>query len=82
MTAVPVPLLLLAAALALVAVVLLWKLLMTAGLLGLAQWVVITQTEDPTAVLVALGVPALITVLALSRLIRHRSRPTRLEVPR
>ncbi|WP_033439384.1 hypothetical protein [Saccharothrix sp. NRRL B-16314] len=65
--AVPAPLLLLVAVLALVAVVMLWKLLMVAGLIGLAQWAVITQTEDPTAVLVVVGVPALVLAVLLRR---------------
>ncbi len=71
MTAVPTPVLLLTAALALVAVIALWKLLMVAGLIGLAQWAVITQAEDPTAVLVVVGVPA----LALVALARRARRP-------
>ncbi|MFD7658714.1 hypothetical protein ACFV4N_32470 [Actinosynnema sp. NPDC059797] len=72
MTAVPTPVLLLTAALALVAVIALWKLLMVAGLIGLAQWAVITQAEDPTAVVVVVGVPA----LALVALARRARRPS------
>ncbi|MGW4109323.1 hypothetical protein ACWEFJ_00415 [Actinosynnema sp. NPDC004786] len=75
MTTVPVPVLLLAVALALVAVVLLWKLLLTAGLIGLAQWAVITQTDNTTAVMVAVGVPAVVLAVLLRRTIRgHRDR--------
>ncbi|XVS63999.1 hypothetical protein ACQPYE_38095 [Actinosynnema sp. CA-299493] len=74
MTTVPVPVLLLAVALALVAVVLLWKLLVTAGLIGLAQWAVITQTENTTAVMVAVGVPAIVLTILLRRATRtHRN---------
>ncbi|MFD1152599.1 hypothetical protein [Saccharothrix hoggarensis] len=64
---VPAPVLLVVAALAVVAVVVLWKLLITAGLIGLAQWAVITQTDDPTAVLVVVGVPALVLAVLLRR---------------
>ncbi|KOX33789.1 hypothetical protein ADK67_05485 [Saccharothrix sp. NRRL B-16348] len=64
----PTPLLLLLIALAVVAVVVLWKLLMVAGLIGLAQWAVTTQTEDPTVLLIAYGLPALlVTVLCRRR---------------
>lgn len=63
----PTPLLLLLVALAVVAVVVLWKLLMVAGLIGLAQWAVITQAEDPTVVLVAVGAPALLLAVLLRR---------------
>ncbi|WP_367134743.1 hypothetical protein [Saccharothrix sp. HUAS TT1] len=64
---VPPPVLLLVAVLALAAVITFWKLFATAGLIGLAQWAVITQTESTTAVLVAVGVPA----IALTVLLRH-----------
>ena len=66
-TPVPTPLLLLGAVLALVAVIVLWKLLAVAGLIGLAQWAVITQTDDPTAVLVVVGVPALVLAVLIRR---------------
>ncbi|MFE2750452.1 hypothetical protein ACFXGA_00450 [Actinosynnema sp. NPDC059335] len=79
MTAVPTPLLLLAAALALVAVIVLWKLLMVAGLIGLAQWAVITQADDPTVVLVAVGAPALLSAVLLRRAAR---RPVRTQLSR
>ncbi|WP_158845003.1 hypothetical protein [Saccharothrix deserti] len=65
---VPAPLLLLAALLALVAVIAMWKLVATAGLIGVGQWVLITQTDDPAAAVLALGLPALVTALAVSRL--------------
>ncbi|ROP39815.1 hypothetical protein [Saccharothrix texasensis] len=75
MTTVPVPVLLLAVALALVAVVLLWKVLVTAGLIGLAQWAVITQAENTTAVMVAVGVPAIVLAVLLRRATRaHHNR--------
>ncbi|MFD0199248.1 MULTISPECIES: hypothetical protein [Saccharothrix] len=63
----PTPLLLLLIALAVVAVVVLWKLLMVAGLIGLAQWAVTAQTEDPTVLLVAYGLPALLVVVLARR---------------
>ncbi|QQQ76011.1 hypothetical protein IOD16_34000 [Saccharothrix sp. 6-C] len=66
---VPAPLLLLAALLALVAVIALWRLVATAGLISVGQWALITQTDDPAAAVLALGVPALVTVLVLSRLV-------------
>lgn len=67
MTPVPTPLLLLGAVLAVVAVIALWKLLCVAGLIGLTQWAVITQTEDPTAVLIVIGVPALVLAWLIRR---------------
>ncbi|ROP40422.1 hypothetical protein [Saccharothrix texasensis] len=67
---IPPPLLLLLVALALVAVIVLWKLLATAGLIGLTQWLVITQAENPTAVVVVVGVPALALAVLLRRLRR------------
>ncbi|MFD1152752.1 hypothetical protein [Saccharothrix hoggarensis] len=77
---VPAPLLLLLAALAVVPVIVLWKLLATAGLIGLTQWAVITQTEDPTAVMVVVGVPALVLVSLLRRT-AHRSTRSPLSRP-
>ncbi|WP_199439302.1 hypothetical protein [Umezawaea beigongshangensis] len=74
---IPPPLLLLLVALALAAVVVLWKLLATAGLIGLAQWLVITQAEDPTAVVVVVGVPALVLAVLLRRLRRTDRGPSR-----
>ncbi|MBB5958418.1 hypothetical protein FHS29_005026 [Saccharothrix tamanrassetensis] len=74
MSAVPMLLVVLGAVVALVVVVVVvWKLLLAAGLLGLAQWAVVTQTDDPTLVVLVLGVPSLITVVAVSRLV---SRPS------
>lgn len=67
MTAVPTPVLLLTLGLAVVAVVVLWKLLMVAGLIGLAQWAVATQTEDPGVLLVAYGLPALVVAVLIRR---------------
>jgi len=74
MTTVPTPVLLLATGLALAAVILLWKLLATAGLIGLGQWAVTTQTEDPAALLVAYGLPALVVAVLLRRAARRPSR--------
>ena len=49
------------------------RLLVTAGLIGLAQWAVITQTENTTAVMVAVGVPAIVLAVLLRRTTRaHR----------
>ncbi|MFI9008844.1 hypothetical protein ACIGNX_16620 [Actinosynnema sp. NPDC053489] len=79
---IPTPLLLLVAALALVAVVVLWKLLAVAGLIGLAQWAVITQTTDPTAVLVVVGVPALVLALLIRRTATRAGRRAGLLSPR
>ena len=67
-TSVPTPLLLLAALLALVAVIALWKVVATAGLIGLGQWVLITQTGDQGVAVLALAVPALVTTLVVFRL--------------
>ena len=82
MTLVPTPLLLLGAVLALVAVIALWKLLATAGLIGLAQWAVITQTEDPTAVLVVVGVPALVLAGLVRRTVTRTGHRAGLLSPR
>ncbi|WP_158853163.1 hypothetical protein [Saccharothrix deserti] len=79
---VPTPLLLLVGVLALVAVVVLWKLLLTAGLIGLAQWAVITQTEDSTAVLVAVGVPALVLAVLIRRAATRTGHRAGLRFPR
>ncbi|WP_433267255.1 hypothetical protein ACQPZF_00960 [Actinosynnema sp. CS-041913] len=68
MGAVPVLLAVLGAVVVLLVVVLLWKLLVCAGLIGLAQWAVVTQTDDPALVMLVLGLPSLVTALALSRL--------------
>lgn len=76
LASVPTPLLLLAALLALVAMVALWKLVAAAGLIGLGQWVLITQTGDQGMAVLALAVPALVTAFAMSRLF-SRSGTTR-----
>jgi len=68
---IPTPLLLLVIALAVVAVVVLWKLLLVAGLVGLGQWAVTVQTEDPTVLLLAYGVPALVVAALLRRAATH-----------
>ncbi|NUT91252.1 MAG: hypothetical protein HOY78_04405 [Saccharothrix sp.] len=73
MAGVPLLLVVLGAAVGVVVLVLLWKLLVVAGLLGLGQWAVITQTDDPMVAVLVLGVPALITVFALSSLVPGRS---------
>ncbi len=79
---VPTPLLLLAAGLALVAVIALWKLLATAGLIGLAQWAVITRTDDPTVVLVVVGVPALVLATSIRRAVTRTGHRAGLLSPR
>lgn len=79
---VPAPLLLLGVVLALVAVIVLWKLLVTAGLIGLAQWAVITQTEDPTVVLVVVGVPALVSAVLIRRAVTRAGHRAGLLSPR
>jgi hypothetical protein len=74
MSGIPVPLLLLSGMVAVLTVLLLWKLLLTAGLIGLAQWAALTQTDDATMTALVLGVPALITALTVARLV-SRVRP-------
>lgn len=66
---VPPPVIGLVALVALVLLVLLWKVLATAGLIGLTQWAVITQAENPAVVVLVLGVPALVTAALLLRLV-------------
>ena len=58
---------LLAALLAVVAVVLLWKLVLAAAGLGGAQWVLTSVVDGPAVDVVAFGVPALLLVVVVSR---------------
>jgi hypothetical protein len=68
MSIIPTPVALVAVLLALVAVVLLWKLLLTAGAIGLVQWAVITHTTDAAAHTIAYAAPALLAAVVLVRL--------------
>ncbi|TWP51470.1 hypothetical protein FKR81_14755 [Lentzea tibetensis] len=74
MTAIPWPVLLVGLVLALAAVVLLWKLLLTAAGVGVAQWLIVQAAEDSAAVQITVfAVMALPTVLVLSRVLStHR----------
>ncbi|GAB2999754.1 hypothetical protein [Saccharothrix stipae] len=74
MTAVPTPLLLLGVVLALVAVIAFWKLLAVAGSIGLAQWAVTVQTDDPVVLLVAYGLPALVVAVLIRRAVSRTGR--------
>ena len=58
---------------ALVAVVLLWKLLVTAAGIGAAQWLLTSVADSPAVDVVAFGVPALLLALAFSRGLPRRS---------
>ncbi|WP_309110278.1 hypothetical protein [Saccharothrix sp.] len=82
MSAVPAPVLLLMAGLAVAGLIVLWKVLLTAGLIGLTQWVVITQTDSPTAALIVFGLPALALALVLRRSIPPHRFPRRPAGPR
>ncbi|GAA3638151.1 hypothetical protein GCM10022267_25810 [Lentzea roselyniae] len=78
MTAVPTPVLLIGLALAVLAVLALWKLLLTAGAIIGLEWVLITSTEDTTTQFVALAVPALLAAYAVSKVLPvngHRTAP-------
>lgn len=68
MTEIPVLVLLIGGALALLAAVLLWKVLVTAGAIALLQWVLITSADDHATQFIALAVPALLAAFAVSRL--------------
>jgi hypothetical protein len=65
---IPVPVVVVAVLLALVAAVLLWKLLATAAVIGLVQWAVITHTTDGAAHVIAYAAPALLAAVVLVRL--------------
>lgn len=53
--------------LALVAVALLWKLLVTAAGIGGAQWLLVSIVDNPAAEVLVFGVPALLLAVVLSR---------------
>jgi hypothetical protein len=74
---IPVPLVLVAVLLALVAAVLLWRLVLTAAAIALVQWAIVTHAHDRTALLVALAIPALLAALTITRLLPARLTPAR-----
>jgi membrane protein implicated in regulation of membrane protease activity len=78
------PFLVLGVLLALAAVVLLWKLLLTAGLIAAVQWAIVTHADDTTVQVLTFAVPALLVAFALSRLLpaRHAVPTTRKGVTR
>ncbi|ROP39106.1 hypothetical protein [Saccharothrix texasensis] len=62
--------------LAAVAAILLWKVLLTAGCIGVVQWIAVTHSDDATVQLVAFALPALLIAAVL-----HRVRTSRNAVP-
>jgi membrane protein implicated in regulation of membrane protease activity len=58
--------------LAVVAAILLWKVLLTAGCLALVQWAVVTHSDDATVQFVAFALPALLVAVVI-----HRARTAR-----
>jgi hypothetical protein len=74
---IPAPLVVVAVLLALVAAVLLWRLVLTATVIAGVQWAVVTHADDRTALLVALAVPALLAAFTVSRLLPARLTPAR-----
>jgi hypothetical protein len=74
---IPTPLVVMAALLALVAAVLLWRLVLTAAAIALVQWAVVTHAHDRAALLVALAIPALLAALTITRLLPARLTPAR-----
>ncbi|TWP51247.1 hypothetical protein FKR81_16675 [Lentzea tibetensis] len=78
MTTIPLPLLLGLALLAFTAVVLLWKVLIGAAGLGVAQWLLVQAADDNAAVQISVfAVLALPTVFVLSRVLGTHHRPAR-----
>jgi hypothetical protein len=77
MTAVPTPVLLVGLALALLAVIVLWKLLLIGGGILTAQWLMFTAAADnPALQLAVLAVPALMVAAVIThRMPAHRHRP-------
>jgi membrane protein implicated in regulation of membrane protease activity len=55
-----------------VALVLLWKLLLTAGCIGLVQWAVITHSDGTTVQVLTYAIPALLAAFVLNRLFSAR----------
>jgi hypothetical protein len=74
---IPTPLLVVAVLLALVAAVLLWRLVLTAAAIALVQWAVVTHADDRVALVVALAVPALLAAITITRLLPTRLTPAR-----
>jgi hypothetical protein len=72
---IPTPLLVVAVLLALVAAVLLWRLVLTAAAIALVQWAVVTHADDRVALVVALAVPALLAAITITRLLPARLIP-------
>ncbi|ONI90633.1 hypothetical protein ALI144C_02885 [Actinosynnema sp. ALI-1.44] len=73
MTAIPTPVLLVGLALATLAVVALWKLLLVGGGILAAQWLMVTAAEDNPALVVAtLAVPALVVAAVITHRMPHR----------
>jgi hypothetical protein len=66
---IPAPVVVVAVLLALVAAVLLWRLVLTAAVIAAVQWVVVAHAGDRAALLVALAVPALLAAFTITRLL-------------
>ncbi len=62
--------------LAVVAAILLWKVLLTAGCIALVQWVAVAHSDDATVQFVAFALPALLIAAVI-----HRIRTSRHAVP-
>lgn len=73
----PMPFLLIVLALALLAVIALWKLLLIGSGILTAQWLMFTAAADnPALQLAVLAVPALVVAAVIThRMPAHRSRP-------
>lgn len=67
--------------LAVVAVMLLWKLLVTAAGIGGAQWLLLSTLDSPAAEVLVFGVPALLLALVFSHGLPRRLLPTRTALP-
>lgn len=74
----PMPVLLIVLALALLAVIVLWKLLLIGGGILTAQWLMFTAAVDnPALQLAVLAVPALVVAAVIThRMPAHRTRHT------
>ncbi|MGI5501455.1 hypothetical protein [Lentzea sp. CA-135723] len=76
MTSLPTPVLLAATALAFLAVIALWKLLLTAGGIGLGLWLTVHATADnPGVQFVVFAIAGLAVATALRRLSSPSHRP-------
>lgn len=78
MTTIPTPVLLVGLALALLAVIALWKLLLIGGGILTAQWLMFTAAADnPALQLAVLAVPALVVAAVIThRMPANRTRHT------